>query len=86
MKGLQQSSLTRKVRPIGASAIATRVHQAREQSCLADTPRHNDQPITQPSEDLYVFDPFTKAIADDIRNMPAPNGCVPEIEGPSSYG
>jgi predicted KAP-like P-loop ATPase len=49
---------------------------------LADTLRHNDQPITQPSEDLYGFDPFAKAIASGIRKMPAPNGYVLAINGP----
>jgi len=49
---------------------------------LAETQRHNDQPITQPSEDHYGFDPFAKAIADGIRKMPAPNGYVLAINGP----
>ena len=49
---------------------------------MADTLRHNDQPITQPSEDLYGFDPFAEAIAIGLRKMPAPNGYVLAINGP----
>lgn len=29
---------------------------------MDETPRHNDQPITKPPEDLYGFDPFAKAL------------------------
>jgi len=53
---------------------------------LADVISHNDQPITQPSEHLYGFDPFAKAIADGIRKMPAPNGYVLAINGPWGAG
>lgn len=53
---------------------------------VTDTTRHNDQPITQPSEDLYGFDPFAKAIAGGIRKMPAPNGYVLAINGPWGAG
>jgi predicted KAP-like P-loop ATPase len=53
---------------------------------LAEEIRHNDQPISLPSEDLYGFDPFAKAIANGIRKMPAPNGYVLAINGPWGAG
>ena len=53
---------------------------------MAEETRHNDQPISLPSEDLYGFNPFAQAIANGIRKMPAPNGYVLAINGPWGAG
>src|SRR5438477_9582082 len=41
----------------------------------------NDLPIEFPGEDLFGLDPFARAVAASIRNMPAPAGIVLAING-----
>jgi predicted KAP-like P-loop ATPase len=52
----------------------------------AEAAHHDNQPITQLSEDLHGFDPFAKVTANGLREMPAPDGCVLAINGPWGAG
>ncbi|MDX8449634.1 KAP family P-loop NTPase fold protein [Mesorhizobium captivum] len=46
----------------------------------------SDLPIALPSEDRYGLDPFARALAASIANMPAPMGAVLALNGPWGAG
>ncbi|WP_139372858.1 KAP family P-loop NTPase fold protein [Nitrobacter vulgaris] len=47
---------------------------------------HNDQPITQPSDDRFGIDPFAKTLAASICKISAPEGTVVALNGPWGSG
>ena len=47
---------------------------------------HNDQPISEPSEDRFGIDPFARALASSIRRLKAPTGSVVAVNGPWGSG
>jgi predicted KAP-like P-loop ATPase len=47
---------------------------------------HNDDPISEPSEDRFGIDPFAQALAASIRNLKAPEGTVLALNGPWGSG
>src|ERR1700730_15028344 len=46
----------------------------------------NDTPIATPEDDRFGVDPFARALARAISEMPAPNGVVIAVNGPWGSG
>src|SRR5712691_12357432 len=46
----------------------------------------NDTPIATPEDDQFGVDPFARALARAISEMPAPNGVVIAVNGPWGSG
>ena len=51
-----------------------------------DTLPHNDQPISDPTEDRFGIDPFARALATSIRKLKSPTGSVIALNGPWGSG
>jgi predicted KAP-like P-loop ATPase len=53
---------------------------------VADRTPHNDQPITEPSQDHFGIDPFARTLASSIRKLALPEGTVIALNGPWGSG
>lgn len=51
-----------------------------------DSPRHNDKPISAPSDDRFGNHPFAKTLAVSIGKIKAPEGTVIALNGPWGSG
>ena len=53
---------------------------------MVDRAPHNDQPITEPSQDRFGIDPFARTLASSILQLASPEGTAIALNGPWGSG